>query len=59
MKKARGKLGGKRQAEASEILPEYDFRRARPNKYAKRYRAGSAVVVRGRRARANRPRRSA
>jgi hypothetical protein len=28
-----------------EILPEYDFSRARPNKYASRYRAGSAVVV--------------
>jgi hypothetical protein len=28
-----------------EILPEYDFSRARPNPYAARYRAGSAVVV--------------
>ena len=28
-----------------EILPEYDFNRARPNKYASRYRAGSSVVV--------------
>ena len=28
-----------------EILPEYDFSRARPNKYAQRYRAGSLVVV--------------
>ncbi len=59
MKKARGKPAGKRQAEADEILPEYDFRRARPNKYAKRYPAGSTVVVRGRRARANRSQRSA
>jgi len=28
-----------------EILPEYDFSRARPNKYAARYAAGSIVVV--------------
>ena len=28
-----------------EILPEYDFSRARPNKYASRYAAGSLVVV--------------
>jgi hypothetical protein len=28
-----------------EILPEYDFSRARPNKYAARYASGSVVVV--------------
>lgn len=28
-----------------EILPEYDFSSARPNKYASRYAAGSIVVV--------------
>jgi hypothetical protein len=28
-----------------EILPEYDFSRARPNPYASRYRPGSSVVV--------------
>lgn len=28
-----------------EILPEYDFSRAKPNKYADRYAAGSVVVV--------------
>lgn len=28
-----------------EMLPEYDFSRARPNKYAARYTAGSVVVV--------------
>jgi hypothetical protein len=28
-----------------EILPEYDFSHARPNKYAARYAAGSSVVV--------------
>jgi len=33
------------QAEADEILPEYDFSRARPNKYASRFAAGSKVVV--------------
>ncbi len=33
------------QAAADEILPEYDFSSALPNKYAPRYAAGSAVVV--------------
>jgi hypothetical protein len=28
-----------------EILPEYDFSRARPNKYASRFASGSVVVV--------------
>jgi hypothetical protein len=32
-------------ADADEILPEYDFSRAVPNKYASRYAAGSTVVV--------------
>jgi hypothetical protein len=32
--------------EKDEILPEYDFSHARPNKYAARYAAGSIVVVR-------------
>jgi len=31
--------------DADDILPEYDFSRARPNKYASRYAAGSIVVV--------------
>ncbi len=31
--------------DVDEILPEYDFSRARPNKYASRYAAGSIVVV--------------
>jgi hypothetical protein len=34
-----------RQADADEILPEYDFSRASRNKYASRYAAGGAVVV--------------
>jgi hypothetical protein len=28
-----------------EILPEYDFKRSSPNKFASRYAAGSAVIV--------------
>ena len=32
-------------ADADEILPEYDFSRASPNKYASRYAAGSSVIV--------------
>jgi len=30
---------------ADEILPEYDFKRSSPNKFASRYAAGSTVVV--------------
>ncbi len=33
------------RADRDEILPEYDFSRSSPNKYASRYAAGSAVVV--------------
>jgi hypothetical protein len=33
------------RVDADEILPEYDFSHARPNKYASRYAAGSRVVV--------------
>ncbi len=33
------------RVDVDEILPEYDFSRARPNKYASRYAAGSIVVV--------------
>ena len=32
-------------ADADEFLPEYDFSRAAPNKYASRYAEGSAVVA--------------
>ena len=45
MKKSPIKRKGSGQVDADEILPEYDFRRAAPNKYASRYVAGSAVVV--------------
>jgi hypothetical protein len=30
---------------ADEILPEYDFKRGSPNKFASRYAAGSTVIV--------------
>jgi len=43
MKRARSTTGKK--AGADEILPEYDFSRAKPNKYAATYAAGSSVVV--------------
>lgn len=45
MKKQRSKREAADQADADEILPEYDFSRASQNKYASRYSAGSAVVV--------------
>jgi hypothetical protein len=31
--------------DADEILPQYDFKRASPNKLASRYAAGSSVIV--------------
>jgi len=34
-----------RRRSGGEILPEYDFSRARPNKYAARYAKGSVVVT--------------
>ncbi len=40
---SKGKEGGR--VDLDEILPEYDFSRSRPNKYASRYAAGSIVVV--------------
>lgn len=45
MKRERSKGSQARRVDADEILPEYDFSRARPNKYASRYAAGSVVVV--------------
>lgn len=33
------------RVDVDEILPEYDFSHARPNKYASRYSPGSLVVV--------------
>ena len=45
MKKAKTKQARARASSRDEILPEYDFSRSRPNKYASRFQAGSAVVV--------------
>ena len=45
MKKERNKHRESGRADFDEILPEYDFSRARPNKYASRYAAGGMVVV--------------
>jgi hypothetical protein len=40
------KESGKKKSDGSDdILPEYDFSRARRNKYAARYASGSVVVV--------------
>jgi hypothetical protein len=45
MNKAKRKGREAGRADVDEILPEYDFSHARPNKYASRYAAGSIVVV--------------
>jgi hypothetical protein len=45
MKKPNGKKQTTGQADVDEILPEYDFSRARRNPYASRYASGSVVVV--------------
>lgn len=44
MRKARPKRVPSRPVSADEVLPEYDFSRSRPNKYASRY-TKSAIVV--------------
>lgn len=45
MRKTRAREAMPGKAGADEILPEYDFSRARPNKYASRYAKGSIVVT--------------
>ena len=45
MKWGKGKALAINRAAVDEILPEYDFSRARPNKYAARYSKGSVVVT--------------
>ena len=45
MRKATAKEPRTRQVGIDEILPEYDFSRARPNKYASRYAKGGIVVT--------------
>lgn len=38
-------VSNRNRVDAGEILPEYDFKRSSPNKFASRYAAGSAVIV--------------
>jgi hypothetical protein len=45
MRKPKTKGLRKRQPGVDEVLPEYDFSRSRPNKYASRYAKGSLVVT--------------
>jgi hypothetical protein len=45
MKSEIGKSRKAGRVDVDEILPEYDFSRAGPNKFASRYAAGSMVVV--------------
>jgi hypothetical protein len=45
MQKASTKRPASNRKTVDEILPEYDFSHARPNKYASRYVPGSVVVV--------------
>jgi hypothetical protein len=45
MRKNEARKTRARQVGADEILPEYDFSRARPNKYASRYAKGSIVIT--------------
>jgi hypothetical protein len=39
------KKGRKAKAAAPELRKEYDFSKARPNKYARRYSEGASLVV--------------
>ena len=45
MRKNEAKKAQPRQVGVDEILPEYDFSRGRPNKYASRYAKGSIVIT--------------
>lgn len=45
MKKDEVRKAPARRVGVDEILPEYDFSRARPNKYAARYAKGSIVIT--------------
>jgi len=45
MKKANVRKVRPRPVGIDEVLPEYDFSRSRPNKYASRYAKGSIVVT--------------
>jgi hypothetical protein len=45
MRKAKTPELGVTEVEADDILPEYDFSRARPNKYAALYQKGGLTVT--------------
>ena len=45
MKKVEKSAKAKPRVDSDEILPEYDFSQARPNKYASRYQKGALVVT--------------
>jgi hypothetical protein len=45
MKISSGRGVAANQIEADEILPEHDFKRGSPNKFASRYATGSGVIV--------------
>ena len=45
MKRPRAREAMPRKVGVDEILPEYDFSRARPNKYASRYAKGGVAVT--------------
>ena len=45
MKRAKARGATPREVGVDEILPEYDFSRARPNKYASRYAKGGVVIT--------------
>lgn len=45
MKRAKTREATPREIGVDEILPEYDFSRARPNKYASRYAKGGVVIT--------------
>jgi hypothetical protein len=45
MKKVKPRKVASRRTDKDGLRPEYDFSRARPNKYAARYAKGSIVVT--------------
>ena len=45
MKRAKASTALARRRKAADVLPEYDFSRARRNKYASRYAKGAMVVT--------------
>ena len=45
MKRAKTSTAAAHRRKATDVLPEYDFSRARRNKYASRYAKGAMVVT--------------